>query len=72
MSVMASEPRYPMPAHTPDAERLTKGPSYAEAIEEDLTWLGLPWDGLVAQSTRLDRYALAAEKLKKCIECASS
>ena len=37
---------------------------YAEAIEEDLTWLGLPWDGLVAQSTRLDRYALAAEKLK--------
>lgn len=37
---------------------------YAEAIEEDLTWLGLPWDGLVAQSTRLDSYALAAEKLK--------
>lgn len=34
MSVMASEPRYPMPAHTPDAERLTKGPAYAEAIEE--------------------------------------
>ena len=23
---------------------------YAEAIEEDLTWLGLPWDGLVARS----------------------
>ncbi|MCA3364769.1 MAG: glutamate--tRNA ligase, partial [Roseomonas sp.] len=37
---------------------------YAEAIEEDLTWLGLPWDGLVRQSDRLDRYAAAAEKLK--------
>jgi glutamyl-tRNA synthetase len=37
---------------------------YAEAIEEDLTWLGLPWDGLVRQTDRLDRYAEAAEKLK--------
>lgn len=37
---------------------------YAEAIEEDLRWLGLDWDELVRQSDRLDRYAAAAEALK--------
>jgi outer membrane protein assembly factor BamB len=34
MSVMASGNRYPVPAFTPDAERLTKGPAYAGAISE--------------------------------------
>lgn len=34
MSVLASAPRYPMPAHTPDTERLIKGPAYAEPITE--------------------------------------
>ncbi len=34
MSVMASAPRYPMPANTEDSARLTKGPAYADAIEE--------------------------------------
>lgn len=34
MSVLASAPRYPMPAYTPDADRLTKGTAYAEAIDE--------------------------------------
>lgn len=34
MSVLASQPRYPMPAYTPDAERLSRGPAYAEAVEE--------------------------------------
>ena len=34
MSVMATSPRYPMPAHTPDNERVTKGPAYADAIPE--------------------------------------
>ncbi|MFN0077372.1 MAG: PQQ-binding-like beta-propeller repeat protein [Prosthecobacter sp.] len=34
MSVMASAPRYPMPAYTADNARLTKGPAYAEAITE--------------------------------------
>ncbi|HYF34024.1 MAG TPA: PQQ-binding-like beta-propeller repeat protein [Prosthecobacter sp.] len=34
MAVMASAARYPIPANTPDAERLTKGAAYAEAIEE--------------------------------------
>lgn len=39
-------------------------PEYAAAIEEDLRWLGLPWDERVSQSDRLDRYAAAAERLK--------
>jgi glutamyl-tRNA synthetase len=39
-------------------------PEFAAAIEEDLNWLGLDWDGRVAQSDRLDRYAAAAERLK--------
>jgi glutamyl-tRNA synthetase len=39
-------------------------PEFAAAIEEDLRWLGLDWDGRVAQSDRLDRYAVAAERLK--------
>jgi len=39
-------------------------PEYAQAIEEDLRWLGLDWDEFDRQSDRLDRYALAAEKLK--------
>jgi len=34
MAVMASEPRYPMPADTPDAERLVKGPAYDAIAEE--------------------------------------
>ncbi|RIA47553.1 glutamate--tRNA ligase [Dichotomicrobium thermohalophilum] len=37
---------------------------YAEAIREDLHWLGLDWDEEVRQSDRLDLYAEAAEKLK--------
>lgn len=38
---------------------------YAEGIEEDLRWLGLDWDESFRQSDRLERYAAAAEKLKK-------
>lgn len=45
-----------------DTERSRE--DYAEAIREDLTWLGLPWDRKAWQSKRLDRYELAAEKLK--------
>ena len=36
---------------------------YVEAIREDLTWLGLTWDREERQSTRLDRYAAAKERL---------
>jgi glutamyl-tRNA synthetase len=45
-----------------DTER--SKPEYATAIEEDLRWLGLDWDGMFRQSDRLDRYAAAAERLK--------
>jgi len=37
---------------------------YAEAIREDLHWLGLDWDIEARQSDRLDAYAEAVEKLK--------
>jgi len=46
-----------------DTER--SKPEYAQAIEEDLRWLGLDWDEFLRQSDRLDRYAAAAERLKK-------
>jgi len=34
MAVMASTPTHPLPANTPDTERLIKGPAYADAIDE--------------------------------------
>ncbi len=40
-------------------------PEYAEALEEDLRWLGLDWDEKFSQSDRLPRYAAAAERLKQ-------
>jgi glutamyl-tRNA synthetase len=39
-------------------------PELAEAIAQDLTWLGITWDESFAQSDRLDSYAAAAERLK--------
>jgi glutamyl-tRNA synthetase len=38
---------------------------YADAIQEDLEWLGLTWDRLERQSARLDRYAEAADRLRE-------
>jgi glutamyl-tRNA synthetase len=46
-----------------DAARSTE--AYAEAIGHDLAWLGLDWDETFRQSARLDRYAEAAEALKR-------
>lgn len=37
---------------------------YADAIREDLRWLGLAWDREETQSARLPRYTAAAEALK--------
>ncbi|SEW29343.1 glutamyl-tRNA synthetase /glutamate--tRNA(Gln) ligase [Aliiroseovarius sediminilitoris] len=37
---------------------------YADAIQEDLEWLGLTWDRVEKQSDRLDRYEEAARKLR--------
>lgn len=39
-------------------------PEYADAIKEDLAWLGLDWDRVETQSSRLDRYADAADRLR--------
>jgi glutamyl-tRNA synthetase/glutamyl-Q tRNA(Asp) synthetase len=38
-------------------------PEYAEAIKEDLEWLGLEWDELQVQSEHFDRYQEALNKL---------
>ncbi len=38
---------------------------YADAIQEDLEWLGITWDRLERQSDRLDRYAAAADALRE-------
>jgi len=40
-------------------------PEYADAIKEDLEWLGLTWDRVERQSDRLDRYAAAADELRE-------
>jgi len=40
-------------------------PEYADAIQEDLEWLGLTWDRVETQSSRLDRYAAAADELRR-------
>ncbi|MCL4111692.1 UNVERIFIED_CONTAM: hypothetical protein GTU68_023648 [Idotea baltica] len=45
-----------------DAERSTE--EYVDALQEDLTWLGITWDRVERQSERLDRYAAAADKLR--------
>lgn len=46
-----------------DPERSTQ--EFADAIKEDLTWLGLTWDKIETQSSRLDRYVAAADRLKE-------
>jgi glutamyl-tRNA synthetase len=45
-----------------DEERSTQ--EYADAIAQDLTWLGLTWDRYARESDRYARYAEVAEKLK--------
>ncbi len=39
-------------------------PELADEFRRDLTWLGLEWEEVPAQSTRLESYAAAAEALK--------
>ena len=39
-------------------------PEFATQIREDLSWLGLKWREVPAQSTRLSRYEEAADQLK--------
>jgi glutamyl-tRNA synthetase len=47
-----------------DTDRERSREEFAQAIEADLRWLGLSWDRFARQSDRLDRYAIAAERLK--------
>lgn len=46
-----------------DAERSKQ--EYIDGIKRDLEWLGLTWDRVEQQSTRLDLYADAADKLRE-------
>lgn len=55
--------RYLLRLDDTDAARSTD--AYAEAIGHDLRWLGVEWDETFRQSARLDRYAEAAEALKR-------
>jgi glutamyl-tRNA synthetase len=47
-----------------DTDQERSRPEYAQAIREDLAWLGLHWDREEAQSARLARYAEAADQLR--------
>ena len=47
-----------------DASR-SRADELIPAIETDLRWLGLEWGESVRQSDRLDRYALAADRLRE-------
>ncbi|ATU73522.1 Glutamyl-tRNA synthetase 2 [Gluconacetobacter sp. SXCC-1] len=47
-----------------DTDRSRSKEEYVQALQDDLRWLGIGWDEFVRQSDRLDRYALAIEKLK--------
>lgn len=47
-----------------DTDKERSLPEFAAAIEADLSWLGLKWDGLERQSDRLASYDTAFEKLK--------
>lgn len=47
-----------------DTDQERSKPEYADAIMEDLTWLGLTWDRVERQSARLERYGEAAQALR--------
>jgi glutamyl-tRNA synthetase len=47
-----------------DTDTARSRPEYEAAIQEDLRWLGIPWNHYARQSERMDRYAAAAERLK--------
>ena len=47
-----------------DTDTARSKSEYAEALAEDLRWLGLDWDESFRQSDRLPLYAAAAERLK--------
>ena len=55
-----------------DTDRARSEERHADAIRRDLEWLGLTWDRELRQSDRLERYALALERLRhagRAYEC---
>ncbi len=48
-----------------DTDAARNKPEHADAIAQDLAWLGLGWDDSFRQSDRLDRYEAAAERLRQ-------
>lgn len=47
-----------------DTDPVRSEEKYVDAIKQDLEWLGLHWDRVERQSTRLDSYAAAADRLR--------
>ena len=47
-----------------DTDQERSKQEYADGIMEDLEWLGLTWDRVEKQSTRLERYHAAADELR--------
>ena len=58
----STEGRFILRLDDTDSERSTL--EFAKSIEKDLKWLGLEWDQLQQQSTRLNRYREMLEILK--------
>lgn len=48
-----------------DTDQERSKPEFADAIEQDLAWLGIEWDQMERQSDRLPRYQEMADALKK-------
>ena len=47
-----------------DTDPVHSTDEYADAIKEDLTWLGLHWDKVEKQSDRINHYKASAELLR--------
>ncbi len=47
-----------------DTDPVRSKEEYVDAIKQDLEWLGLHWDRVERQSTRLERYGDAADRLR--------
>ena len=55
-----------------DTDPVRSKPEYVDSIKRDMEWLGLQWDQIEHQSSRLERYAEIAKKLRelgKFYEC---
>src|SRR5687768_5478164 len=48
-----------------DIDGVRSRPELAREFRADLAWLGLEWDEVAAQSTRLASYAAAAQRLRE-------